>query len=321
MTKLLVTGASGFVGGAVARDAIARGETVLALSRSAQSDEVVEALGAEPVRGNLASLTAGELPPCDQVVHCAARVEAWGHREDFWRINVEGTERMLAAAAAAGASRFVHMSTEAVLWYGQPLRNIDETYPYPAKTPILYSETKAAAERRVLEANREGFTTLALRPRFVWGPGDQTLAPGIKNMVEQGTFVWLDGGRAVTSTTHIANLVHATRLALEKGRGGETYFVTDDETTDFRSFVTKMMAAQGVEMPSRALPSALVRPIAAGLESVWRALGIQSEPPLTRHAAGVMACECTLRIDKAKRELGYHPLLSVAEGLADLPDS
>jgi hypothetical protein len=318
--RIFITGASGFIGGAIARDLASNGESheILALSRSDRSDQVVKTLGAKPVRGDLASLEPGDLPACDAVIHCAAFVEPWGTREATWRINVEGTARVLAAARAAGARRFVHMSTEAVLWKGQDLVDITEDHPYPDRTPYLYSETKAEAERLVVAANGPDMETVILRPRFVWGPGDQTLAPEIEAMVEKGAFLWLDGGRARTSTTHIANLVHATRLALEKGPGGEIYFVTDDEAYRFRDFVPRLMETYGVALGDRSLPSRLVRPLAALVEGVWRTLGIAKAPPLTRHAIDLMCCDCTLRIDKIKNELGYRPVLSVEQGLREL---
>jgi len=315
--KVFVTGASGFIGGAIARQLASRHE-VLAMSRSPASDDAVRKLGAEPVRADLATLAPGALPLCDAAIHCAARVEAWGRREEFWDANVLGTERVLAAARAAGARRFVHMSTEAVLWRGQHLRDVDETHPYPSSTPYLYAETKAEAERRVVAANAPGFATLVLRPRFVWGPGDRTLVPEIRAMAERGAFVWVDGGRARTSTTHVANLAHAAELALERGRGGEVYFVTDGVTTDFRSFVVRMLRAHGVELPERSLPGWLVRPAAAAIEGVWRALRLAGPPPLTRHAVDLLCCDCTLRDDKARAELGYRPVIGVEEGLAAL---
>ena len=168
--NIYITGASGFIGGAIARD-LACDHTVHAMSRSAKSDDVVKALGARPVRGDLESISPRDLPDIDAVVHCAAWVEPWGTREDFWKANVDGTDRVLAATRAAGANRFIHISTEAVLWHGQHMRGVDETEPYPARTPYLYSETKAEAERHVLAANEKHFDTIALRPRFVWGPG------------------------------------------------------------------------------------------------------------------------------------------------------
>jgi nucleoside-diphosphate-sugar epimerase len=315
--KIFVTGASGFIGGAIARR-LAQDHEVVALSRSQASDAAIAALGAEPLRGDLESLEPGGIPVCDAVVHCAAYVNSWGSRADFVRGNVEGTDRVLAAARAAGARRFVHMSTEAVLWRGQPLLDVDESHPYPERTPFLYSETKAEAERRVRAAADTDFCTVALRPRFVWGPGDRTIVPEARRMIERGAFVWIDGGRARTSTTHVDNLVFATERALTHGRGGEAYFVTDGEVHDFRSFLTKLLEAHGVTPPDRSVPGWLVRPLAAGVEGVWRALGIRSEPPLTHHAVALLSCDCTLRDDRARAKLGYAPRISVEEGLAAL---
>lgn len=315
--RVFVTGASGFIGGAVAHE-LAGGHTVFAMSRRAESDLTIEELGARPVRCDLAGLGPGDLPEIDAVVHCAAHVEPWGTREEFWEANVEGTDRVLATARAAGARRFVHISTEAVLWRGQHLRDVDESCPYPDSTPYLYAETKAEAERRVLAASCDEFVTIALRPRFVWGPGDRTLAPELKAMAQSGAFVWLDGGRARTSTTHVANLVHAVGLALERGRGGEAYFVTDGEVTDFRSFLPRVMAAYGVILPGRSLPGWLVRPAAIGIEGIWRTLRIRSRPPLTRHAVDLMCCDAVLNDAKSRRELGYAPVVSVARGLEEL---
>lgn len=315
--RVFVTGASGFIGGAIAR-ALATDHEVRAMSRSAQSDVRIRALGLTPIRCDLATLEPGDIPECDAVVHCAAYVEPWGTRETTWRINVEGTERTLAAARAAGARRFLHMSTEAVLWRGQDLIDVTEDHPYPDKTPYLYSETKAQAERAVRAANQGGMQTVILRPRFVWGPGDQTLAPEIEAMVKKGAFMWIDGGRARTSTTHIDNLVHGAKLVLDRGIGGEAYFVSDGEVRSFREFLPKLMHAYRVDLGERSIPSAIARPAAAAIEGVWRWFGFTNAPPLTRHAIDLMCCDCTLRIDKIEKDLGYRPVISVAEGLRQL---
>ena len=316
--RIFITGASGFIGGAIA-EAMTSEHEVLAMSRSDKSDRRVEELGAEPIRCDLTTLEPGDIPDCDAVVHCAARVEPWGTRKMTWQINVEGTKRTLNAARRAGARRFLHMSTEAVLWRGQNLIHIREDHPYPDRTPYLYSETKAEAERLVRAANQAGrLETVMLRPRFVWGPGDQTLAPEIKAMVQKGAFMWIDGGRARTSTTHIDNLVHGARLVLEGGTGGEAYFVTDGEVRSFREFLPELMNAYGVELGVSSVPSAIARPAALLIEGIWRTLGLSSTPPLTRFAIDLMCCDCILEIDKIEKELGYEPVISVSEGLLQL---
>lgn len=318
--RIFITGASGFIGGAIAQ-AMARDNEVLAMSRSDKSDLRIKELGAEPVRCDLATLEPGDFPDCDAVIHCAAYVESWGTREHTWQINVEGTERTLNAARAASARRFLHMSTEAVLWKGQDLVHISEDHPYPEHTPYLYAETKAAAEHLVRAANQNGgMETVMLRPRFVWGPGDQTLAPEIKAMVGRGAFMWIDGGRARTSTTHIDNLVHAARLVLDRGTGGEAYFVTDGEVRSFREFLPRLMKAYGVDLGDRSIPSAIARPAARIIEGIWRTFRLSSTPPLTRHAIDLMCCDCILEIDKIKQELGYQPVVSVESGLRQLEE-
>jgi nucleoside-diphosphate-sugar epimerase len=315
--KIFVTGASGFVGGAAA-SALARGHEVVAMARSERSADRVRATGATPVTCELGRVAPEHLTGCDAVVHAAAFVESWGSRDDFWTANVEGTQQLLDVAKRSGVRRFVHIGTEAVLFAGQDMHDIDETYPYPARTPFLYSETKAEAERRVLAANGPTFTTISLRPRFIWGPGDLTILEATKELVADGRYMWIDGGQARTSTVHIHNVVRAIELALEHGTGGEAYFITDDEVHTFRDFMTRYAATAGIDLPARNLPGWAARALATVLETVWRTFGLGGQPPLTRFVACLMSSECTLRIGKARRDLGYAPVVSVDAGLEAL---
>jgi nucleoside-diphosphate-sugar epimerase len=315
--QIFITGASGFIGGAIAK-ALYTTHHVRAMSRSERSDELLRALGATPVRSELGEVKPEHLAGCEVVVHCAAFVKQWGTREQFWRTNVDGTAQLLQVARQAGVARFIHVGTEAALFHGQHMREMDETYPYPTSTPFLYPETKAAAEKLVLAANAPGFETISLRPRFVWGPGDQTILPVVKKMVSAGMFMWIDQGRVRTSTTHIDNFVHAVRLALSHGRGGQAYFITDDSTTTVREFLTALLKTQGLTPPRTSIPGPLARALAAFLESVWHLLRLKTEPPLTRFAAAMASSECTIRIDKARAELDYAPIITREQGLAQL---
>jgi len=315
--KIFITGASGFIGGAIAR-ALSTIHNVRAMSRSEGGDEQLRLLGATPVRSELGAVKLEHLAGCEVVIHCAAFVKQWGTREEFWRTNVDGTAQLLQAARQAGVKRFIHVGTEAALFHGQHMRDIDETYPYPASTPFLYPETKAAAEKLVLAANAPGFETISLRPRFVWGPGDQTILPVVKKMVKAGMYMWIDQGRVRTSTTHIDNFVHAVTLALSQGRGGQAYFITDDSTTTVREFLTALLKTQGIMMPKASIPGPLARTLGRILESIWTLLRLKSEPPLTYFAAAMASSECTIRIDKARAALGYEPIITQEEGLAQL---
>jgi len=177
-----VTGGSGFIGGRLIGRLTREGVNVKALARSDSSAAKVEELGAEPVKGDLDDEDAirGGAAGCKYAFHAAAKVEDWGPPEDFERINVEGTSRMLRATRAAGVARFVHAGTEAALLAGDPLVNADESAPLRPDSKSLYPATKARAEQAVRDASTDGFATSVIRPRFVWGPDDATVLPTLK---------------------------------------------------------------------------------------------------------------------------------------------
>src|SRR5437660_2334132 len=320
MAQVFVTGGSGFIGGRLIERLIADGHSVRALARSQAAAERVREHGAEPVRGELgdgASLRAGA-EGCELACHAAATLGDWGRPEDFWRGNVEGTANALRACADAGVRRFVHVGTEAALLAGQPLVNVDETAPLRPDSPALYSSTKARAEQLVLDANHEGFETVVVRPRFVWGRGDTTLLPTLVELVRSGRFAWIGGGRHRTSTTHVDNTVEGLLRGATRGAPGNAYFVTDGEPVVFREFVGELLLTQGVTPPSRSIPAWLGRALAGIGEAAWRRLPLPGRPPLTRFAYWVSSQECTIRIDKAREQLGYAPVETRADGLAEL---
>jgi nucleoside-diphosphate-sugar epimerase len=313
--RIFVTGGSGFVGGAAIRKFVASGHDVRAMSRSEASDAKIRALGAAPVRCDLLDVSAAHIGDAEAVLHCAAFVEQWGPKDAWKRFNVDGTAAMLAAAKQAGARRFIHISTESVLWRGQHLRNVDESYPLALNSPYPYSWTKARAEMLVREAATNDFIPIILRPRFIWGPGDTTLLPTIRAMAKSGGWMWIDGGRARTSTTHIDNLVHAIELSLTKGRGGEAYFVLDDGVHTMKEMISGIAASEGITLAEKQLPAWLADFAGAACEGVWGLFGLKSEPPLTRFSAMIMSRECILSGAKATAELGYAPVISVEAGM------
>lgn len=315
-----VTGGSGFIGGKLVRRLAGEGHAVRALARSDASAKEVAALGAEPVPGDLAdpaALTAAA-DGASVAFHLAAHLGEWGRWEDFERGNVVGTRNVLAACEAAGVRRFVHCGTEASLMAGEPLINVDETAPLRPDSRAPYPATKAKAEQAVRAAARENFETVALRPRFVWGKGDTTLLPEMVKAVEAGRFAWVGGGRNVTDTTHVDNVVEGLILAAEKGRSGEAYFVTDGEPVVFREFVSELLRTQGVEPPDRSLPGWSAAPMARICEAAWKLLPLPGEPPMTVFRAWLLTQECTIDISKARAELGYAPVVSREQGLAEL---
>src|SRR3954454_13391924 len=229
MAQAFVTGGSGFIGGRLIQRLRSEGLDVRALARSEEAAEAVAGAGAEAVRGDLSSVDAMRTGAqgCDYFFHAAAKAEDWGPLEEFERVNVEGTESALAAAADAGVRRFVHVGTEAALLAGQPLVNATEAAPLRPDSPVHYSSTKAKAEHAVRDASRDGFETVVVRPRFVWGRGDTTLLPVLVKTFKSGQFRWIDGGQRRTSTTHIDNAVESLCLGATRCQPGCVYFRPD----------------------------------------------------------------------------------------------
>src|SRR3954451_15362363 len=313
-----VTGGSGFVGGRLIQRLVDEGWRVRALARSAEADARVEALGAEAVRGDLdsgAALRAGS-HGCAHVFHAAAHLGADGDWKAFERVNVQGTKNLLAAARDAEVKRFVHVGTEAALLAGDPLVEADERAPLRPDSPVPYSATKAKAEIAVLGASEEGvFETVSIRPRFVWGVGDTTLLPMIVAQARAGKWAWVGGGRHRTSTTHVDNTVEGLVLGALKGRPGNAYFVLDGGgPVVFREFVSALLDTQGVEAPSRSVP----KPLARALMEAGERLPLPGEPPLPRFAYWVASQDCILDDSKAREQLGYRPVRTRDEGLAEL---
>lgn len=314
--RAFVTGGSGFLGGRLIAALVARGDEVRALARSEGAVAAVTRLGATAVRGDLddrAAMTRG-MEGCDVVFHSAAALAQWGKQADIEKVNVGGTESVIAAARAAGVKKLVHVSTEAVLVGGPPIVRADESWPLPRSPIGVYALTKGMAEEKVLAANGE-LQTMIARPRFIWGEGDTSLLPKLAEAVKQGKFRWIGGGKHLTSTCHVDNVVHGLLCVAERGKAGEIYFLTDGEPVVMREFMTRMLATRGVDPGGKSLPRWLARAAAWMAEGVWSLFGRAGEPPVTRMAVRLIGEEVTVNDAKARRELGYAPPVSREEGL------
>ncbi|HUP92560.1 MAG TPA: NAD-dependent epimerase/dehydratase family protein [Solimonas sp.] len=318
MAQVFVTGGSGFVGRHLIRTLVQRGDTVLALARSPAAQAAVGALGARPVAADLLDVSAEQLRGCSVVFHSAAVVDEWGPREHFQKINVEGTAHLLEVARAAGVQRFVHIGTEAAFAVGPPLVNLDESTPLPDNPLPRYPATKNVAEKLVRAASSEAMQTVVVRPRLIWGPDDTSVLPNLVERVRRGQFAWVGGGRYLTSSCHVANVVHGALLAAEKGQGGEAYFLTDGEPAPFRDFLSALLATRGAHPADKSIPLGVAKVLARTCEFLWEHLPLPGAPPMTRMAIVLGCQEVTVSDAKARRELGYVPVISREAGLAEL---
>ncbi len=323
MQGAFVTGGSGFVGRHLVAELRRQGVAVRALARSPDAARTVGRAGAEVVTGELhdvAALQAG-MAECDVVFHAAAIVADWGEARHFHRVNVEGTEAVLAAARGAGVPRLVHVSTDAVLAGPQPLVCVTEVTPRPAAPYGPYARTKGLAEERVLAANTAAMATVIVRPRFVWGRGDTSVLPKLEAAVRAHRFRWIDHGRYLTSSTHVANVVEGLVLAARRGTPGAIYFVTDGAPIEFRTFVTGLLETQGVRPGNRSLPRRVAWRLAGIVETCWGLLHLSITPPISRMVVKMMGEEVTLDDSRARRELGYVGGMTVEAGLREMSDA
>ena len=319
-----VTGGSGFIGGRLIDRLVREGWRVRALARSDAAQRAVAGHGAEPVRGDLDHIEpmAAGAEGCDTAFHAAALVGEWATESEYDRANVVGTSNALQACRRAGVRRFVNVSTIGVITDGRPIVGADESEPLHGLTSAWgYARTKAAAEQLVSRWSRPGFETVSIRPELVWGRGDTTMAPAIAEKIRAGQFMWIGGGRHRTATSHVDNVVEALVLAARPDHPGGAYFATDGEAPVFRDFVTRLMAALGVEVPDREVPLPVARAAAAACEWAWRTSGRSGVPPLTRAAVWISGVAAVVDDSRARRELGYAPVRTIDEGLAELERS
>lgn len=221
--RVFITGASGFIGGRLAERLLAAGRRVRMLAR--RPLPALEKLGAEIVPGDLHDLAALRhgCEGAGTVFHVAGRVGVWGSVDDFFRVNVGGTQNVIAACRAAGVARLVYTSSPSVVYSGGNLAGVDESAPLCTAAPCAYPTSKAAAERAVTAAHGPALATIALRPHLVWGPGDQNVVPRMLALADKGRLRIVGSGRNLVDCTHIANVVDAHLLAeaaLIVGGGG-----------------------------------------------------------------------------------------------------
>ncbi|MEV0461540.1 NAD-dependent epimerase/dehydratase family protein [Nocardia tengchongensis] len=326
--KALVTGASGFLGGAIVRRLVRDGDYEVAILARPTSNlrdlaEVIDRV--EVVTGDLTDAASLDRATkgVDVVFHSAARVDDRGTRDQFVAENVTATENLLRAAQRNGAARFVFISSPSALMDrdGGDQNDIDESVPYPSRYLNHYSETKAAAERLVLASNTADFSTCALRPRAIWGAGDRS-GPIVRLLgrAGEGTLPDLSYGRQVyASLCHVDNIAEACVLAARSEQaGGKAYFIADAERTDVWGFLGEVATGLGYPKPTRQPNPRVLAAIVAAIETVWRIpfVAVRWSPPLSRYVVALMTRTATYDTTAAARDLGYHPIVDRDTGLA-----
>jgi len=315
---VLVTGATGFLGGYVVRRLLKKGLAVRAMGRNAEKGLELAALGAHFVPVDLRDRPA-VVEACRgvrAVVHAGALSSAWGKYRDFYDINVGGTENILAGCREHGVRRLVYISSPSVMSVHAPQENLNESHPLPGEYVSMYSETKALAEGKVRAAQSAALATVILRPKAIYGPGDTSVFPRILETVSKGRMPIVDGGQVRTNITHVTDVVQAVELALEKEAAiGKIYLVTGDEDVRIMDVVAVICERLGCPPPGRQLSSAKAMKFGKIMEEIFRAVPLLGEPPLTRYKVSIISFTQTYDISAIKNDLGYRPRVKWRDGV------
>ncbi|KQQ82291.1 NAD(P)-dependent oxidoreductase [Arthrobacter sp. Leaf137] len=315
--RVLVTGASGMLGGAVARLLVREGHTVTTLQRRPSGvDGATDLCGSITDAGVLKDAVRAQ----DGVIHLAAKVSFTGHAAEFDEVNIEGTRRLLDAARAAGVPDFVFVSSPSVANSGAAIVGLGAGPADPEHAHGDYARTKGAAELLALAADSPNFRVAAVRPHIVWGPGDTQLVERVMARAAVGRLPLLDAGAALIDTTYVDNAASAMVAALNRMDHvhGQAVVVSNGEPRPVGELIAGICAAGGVAAPKWAVPGAVARGVGAVVERLWLWAGRTEEPPMTRFLAEQLSTAHWFDQRRTRELLDWTPAVSLDEGLAKL---
>ncbi len=321
--KAMVTGGGGFLGRYIVDGLLARGDSVSIFSRGEYPE--LAAQGVVCHRGDLQDAGAVEqaCEGADVVFHVAALPGIWGPWESYYGINTVGTRHVLEGCRRAGVRKLVYTSSPSVVYDGKEHLNADESLSYPTEYMCYYPKSKAIAESEVLAANGTNLSTVSLRPHLIWGPRDNHLIPRLIERARQGKLAKIGAGDNLVSMAYVENAAEAHLKAadlLEPGAAcaGKAYFINEPEPVRLWDWIDEILALVDLPRVKKRVPVGVAKFAGGILEGVYSVFRLKGEPRMTRFLASQLSQSHTYSVEAAKRDWGYDPKVSYAEGMRRL---
>jgi nucleoside-diphosphate-sugar epimerase len=315
---VLVTGASGFLGGRLAEMLAAQGQTVRVLARHTADLSHLSQLQLQVVRGDLndAAALAEAVRGARVIYHCAACSTDWAANQTYHAGNVLGTQSLLTAATAEPKlQRFLHVSTTDV--YGYPQAVCDEDGALRDRG-LPYNRTKIQGEQAVWQAHRErGLPVTIVRPSTIYGPRGKAFVTDFEELLRQRLMLLVDGGRSRGGFTYVDNTAQAMiDAAAHPATLGRAYNLSDGTDISWRGYTTALAEALGYRRPWLQLGFPAAMAAAYAMEAPFRVLPLPGRPLLTRHAMYLLGRDQEFPAARARQEFGFEPQVTFEEGIA-----
>lgn len=322
--RILVTGGGGFLGTYIIQELL-KNPTYLVTNFSRHIYSHLEDIGVPTIKGDLknrADIEHALSQGFDAIFHVAALAGVWGKYQDFYDINFVGTQNLLEIAKLKGIKKFIYTSTPSVVFGKGDLLGVGEDQPYATEHLTPYAETKTLAEKLVLENNNgKDFLTCALRPHLIWGPGDPHLFPRVIHKGRQGKLKIVGDGENLVDIIYVENAAWAHVQAFEHLSPGskvcgQAYFIGQERPVKLWDFINQVLGYLKIEPVMKSIDLESAYRIGWILEKAFKLAGIQKpEPPMTRFVALNLGKSHYFSHEKAKRDFGYHPRITIEEGL------
>lgn len=321
--KILITGATGFLGFQLAKDLIKKGHEVYNFSRS--SSKELDELGVLTINGDLTNIQNVtdllDKTPIEAIFHVASKVGMWGHWDDFYKSNFIGTKNLYDLAQKYEAIKyFIYTSTPSVVFENKSILNGDESLPYAKDSLSLYAKSKILAEDYILN-KRTRLLTCALRPHLIYGEKDKNIIPRLIEAKKKNKLKIIGNGENLVDVIHVENASHAHILAFEELTkqakcSGKAYFIAQEKPVKLWEFINKILETKKISPVNQKINFKTAYYIGLAIEIILKTFRIYNvHPAMTRFVALQLGKSHYFSHERAYQDFGYSPLFNIEESL------